>query len=99
PSYLYPLSLHDALPILAFSLSVGLRLRQRTYSSSRISGGVFFSANRRPIRLPAAIFCVVASPLSRCSDCDSVGSSFTSHEHTVSDRKSTRLNSSHLGIS
>ena len=49
-----------------------------------ICGGVFFSASRWPIRLPAAIFCVVVSPLSRCSDCDSVGSSFTSHEQTVS---------------
>lgn len=68
----------------AFSFEVGLRLKVRTYNSSMISAGAFFSIRRRPTRLPAAIFCVVVSPLSRCSDCDSVGSSLTSHEQTVS---------------
>src|SRR5208337_4023851 len=66
------------------SRDVGLRLRQRIYSSSMICACVFFSVRRLPIRLPSGIFRPVVSPLSRCSDCDKVGSSRTSQEQTVS---------------
>ena len=36
----------------AFSWAVGVRLRQRTYNSSMIAAGAFFSCKRLPIRLP-----------------------------------------------
>ena len=49
-----------------------------------ICAGVFFSWSILPTRFPCAIFGSTVSPLSRCRLCDSVGSSRTSHEQTVS---------------
>src|SRR5215216_983072 len=46
--------------------------------------GVFFSARRFWINWPWRMRMVVASPLSMWSDCDRVGSNFTSHEQTDS---------------
>src|SRR5205814_6144682 len=91
PSVLYPLSLHDALPIYTFSFTgcfdptpasarhcSNCSARNFTFGSMKI-----FSCDpgMRLIRTPS-----FASPLQQKSS-------------SSEDRKSTRLNSSHLGIS
>src|SRR5205814_6409704 len=98
PSRLYPLSLHDALPIsqlaakgdvpvkeLAKPFRISLPAVSRHLSVLENAGLITRGreAQRRPARLEAA-------PLRDVSDWV---------ERYRQDRKSTRLNSSHLGIS
>ena len=49
-----------------------------------IWAGVFFSWSILPTMLPCAIFGSTVLPLSKWRLCESVGSSRTSHEQTVS---------------
>src|SRR5436309_14113229 len=70
PSDIYPLSLHDALPIFGLGLSIQVT------------------------SMPGSLRAFTSAP--RMSSADSSGST---RQFTVADRKSTRLNSSHVKIS
>src|SRR5207253_7079167 len=88
-SHIYPLSLHDALPILDQELDLPLDLRDR---------GVGRLADRCVSfqRHDAALQCGLVVR----ERCDDVQPALPGDQHgLVLDRKSTRLNSSHVAIS
>src|SRR5256885_10359397 len=89
PTEIYPLSLHDALPIF---LAVAL---------PRIAREMGTTANTLTwvITGPLLVFGVAAPAMGRAGDVWGHRRVYLAGRGMAADRKSTRLNSSHLGIS
>src|SRR5690606_41994471 len=85
PTLLYPLSLHDALPIYQSGAAVGIALADQWQRAQLTQRKLYKQLNQLYRQSPAACHAALETTLA--------------DDTLTSDRKSTRLNSSHVKIS
>src|SRR5207253_6011047 len=98
PTYISPLSLHDALPILrivAWSGDSAVTFRARAVVAALVAS----RSNDDNARAPCSLNCLTKR-INRVALVDLAAKRKVDHSNVVRrDRKSTRLNSSHVAIS